>query len=120
MLMFDFRLRLQEVEVNKGRAPSDACAPCAGVAGPLSKAAQSYIACFNAGDALKRTVLPAFTLIGSPVPGLRAVQALVFVTRKLPKPGRVKPPVFFISRMMASTRSSTTRFEVLACSSALS
>ena len=37
------------------------------------------------GDALKRTVLPAFTLIGSPVRGFSALRALVLRTVKVPK-----------------------------------
>jgi hypothetical protein len=42
----------------------------------------------SAGETLNLTVLPAFTLTGSPVRGLSALRAFVLATRKVPKPGR--------------------------------
>src|SRR6202161_3294383 len=65
---------------------------------------------FNTGDALKRTVLPALTLIDSPVRGLSALRALVLRTVNVPKLGSVNFPDFFISLTMASIRSLVARF----------
>src|ERR1700729_453202 len=65
---------------------------------------------FSVGEALKRTVLPAFTLIDSPVRGLRPLRALVLRTMKVPKLGRVKRPLFFNSRTTACMRSPAARF----------
>jgi hypothetical protein len=59
---------------------------------------------------LKRTVLPAFTLIASPVRGVTPLRALVFLTVKVPKLGSVKPPDFLISLTIASIRSAAARF----------
>ena len=52
---------------------------------------------FRLGEALKRTVLPAFTLMAAPVRGLRPLRALVLRTLKVPKLGKVNFPVFFSS-----------------------
>src|ERR1700719_4287138 len=60
---------------------------------------------FRVGDALKRTVLPALTLIDSPVRGLRPLRALVLRTVNVPKLGSVNFPSFFSSLTMASIRS---------------
>src|ERR1700685_552506 len=60
---------------------------------------------FSDGEALKRTVLPAFTLIDSPVRGLSPLRALVLRTVKVPKLGRVNLPAFFSSLTIASMRS---------------
>ena len=68
------------------------------------------MAAFRFDEALKRTVLPALTLIGSPVLGFTPLRAFVFLTVKVPKLGRVKPPVFLISFTMASIRSAAARF----------
>src|SRR6195952_5833093 len=65
---------------------------------------------FRTGEALKRTVFPAFTLIDSPVRGLSALRALVLRTVKVPKLGSVNFPDFFISLTMASIRSLAARF----------
>ena len=46
-------------------------------------------ACFKLGDALNRTVLRAFTLMGSPVRGLRALPAFILRTVKVTKLGKV-------------------------------
>src|SRR5580704_14518874 len=64
---------------------------------------------FSVGDALKRTVFPAFTLIDSPVRGLRPLRALVFRTVNVPKLGSVNLPLFFSSLTMASIRSPAAR-----------
>jgi hypothetical protein len=61
------------------------------------------------GDALKRTVLPALTLIGSPVRGFTPLRALVLRTVKVPKVGRVNLPSFFNSLTIASIRSVAAR-----------
>jgi hypothetical protein len=58
---------------------------------------------------LKRTVLPALTLIDSPVRGLSALRAFVLRTVKVPKLGRVNFPDFFISLTMASINSLVAR-----------
>jgi hypothetical protein len=65
---------------------------------------------FNFGEALKRTVLLAFTLIGSPVRGLRAVRALRFATVTVPKPGSVNLPSRFSSVTIAAMTSPATAF----------
>ena len=65
---------------------------------------------FRLGEALKRTVLPAFTLISSPVRGFTPLRALVLRTVKVPKLGSVNFPFFFISRTIASIRSVAARF----------
>jgi hypothetical protein len=57
---------------------------------------------FKTGEALNRTVLPALTLMDSPVRGLSALRAFVLRTVKVPKPGSVNFPVFFILSTMAS------------------
>jgi hypothetical protein len=57
---------------------------------------------FKTGEALNRTVLPALTLMDSPVRGLSALRAFVLRTVKVPKPGSVNFPVFFIFSTMAS------------------
>ena len=64
--------------------------PGAAAASPGSVPGRLQTAFFRVGDALKRTVLPAFTLIGSPVRGLRPLRALVLRTMKVPKLGSVK------------------------------
>ena len=64
-----------------------------------------YTAVFRVGDALKRTVFPALTFTFSPVRGLSACLALVFRTVKVPKPGSVNFPAFFISLTIAEIRS---------------
>ena len=46
---------------------------------------------------MKRTVLPALTLIASPVRGFSPLRALVFFTVKVPKLGRVNFSDFLIS-----------------------
>jgi hypothetical protein len=46
----------------------------------------------NTGDTLKRTVLPAFTLIFSPVLGFNPMYAFVLTTVNLPKPGSTNFP----------------------------
>ena len=51
---------------------------------------------FSVGDALKRTVLPAFTLTSSPVRGFRPLRAFSFFTVNVPKLGSVNLPCFFI------------------------
>ena len=48
-----------------------------------------YTACFNLGDALNLTVLRVFTLMRSPVRGLRAFPAFILRTVKVPKLGKV-------------------------------
>jgi hypothetical protein len=77
-----------------------------------------YTACFNLGDALNRTVLWAFTLMGSPVRGLRALRAFILRTVKVPKLGKVNLPDFFSSRTMATIRSPTARVAAAPDSSA--
>ena len=59
------------------------------------RGAAGQTAFFSDGDALKRTVLPAFTLIDSPVRGFSPLRALVFRTVKVPKLGSVNLPSFF-------------------------
>jgi hypothetical protein len=68
-----------------------------------------YTACFNLGDALNLTVLRAFTLMGSPVRGLRAFPAFILRTVKVPKLGKVNFPVFFSSCLIACIRSPAAR-----------
>src|SRR6202051_3107639 len=72
---------------------------------------------FSVGEALKRTVLPAFTLMDSPVRGLRPFRAFVFRTVNVPKLGRVNLPLFFSSLTMASIRSPAARFAAAPVSS---
>lgn len=50
---------------------------------------------FRFGLALKRTVLPALTLTGSPVRGLRALRALVFLTVNMPERRKCKTTIPF-------------------------
>ena len=50
---------------------------------------EDQTAFFSVGEALKRTVLPALTLIASPVRGLSPLRALVLRTMKVPKLGSV-------------------------------
>lgn len=50
-----------------------------------SRISKDQTAFFRFGLALKRTVLPALTLTGSPVRGLSALRALVFLTVNVPK-----------------------------------
>jgi hypothetical protein len=50
---------------------------------------------------LNLTVLRAFTLMGSPVRGLRAFPAFILRTVKVPKLGKVNFPVFFSSCLIA-------------------
>src|SRR5471030_326650 len=64
---------------------------------------------FSVGEALKRTVLPAFTLIDSPVRGLSPFRAFVFLTVNVPKLGSVNLPLFFNSLTMASIKSPAAR-----------
>jgi 8-oxo-dGTP pyrophosphatase MutT (NUDIX family) len=54
------------------------------------------------GDALNRTVAPAFTATFSPVFGFRADRFGVSLTVNVPKLRKVKPPVVTISALMAS------------------
>src|SRR5437764_2025927 len=72
----------------------------------------------SVGDALKRTVLPAFTLIDSPVRGLRPLRAFVLRTIKVPKLGNVNRPFFFNSFTMAETRSVAARLAAVPVSPA--
>ena len=72
---------------------------------PNSEVRRYQTAVLRFGDALKRTVLPAFTLTGSPVRGFSALRALVLRTVKVPKLGSVKPPVDFSSFTIAAIRS---------------
>jgi hypothetical protein len=65
---------------------------------------------FKTGEALNRTVLPALILMDSPVRGLSALRAFVLRTVKVPKPGSVNFPVFFISSTMASISPLVARF----------
>ena len=78
--------------------------------GPPFTWSRSQTVAFRLGDALKRTVLPAFTLIGSPVRGFTPLRALVFLTVKVPKLGSVNPPFFFNSFTIASITSAAARF----------
>ena len=100
-------------DVTVGSMPTSIMGPRPGQKGsisprsPLDLSAEAQTACFRLGLALKRTVLPAFTLTGSPVRGFRALRALVFFTVKVPNEGRVKPPSFLSSRTMASIRRRT-------------
>ena len=73
---------------------------------------------FSVGDALNRTVLPAFTLIDSPVRGLSPLRALVLRTVKVPNPGKVNLPVFLSSLTMASIRSPVARLAAAPVNSA--
>src|SRR6185312_10699009 len=65
----------------------------------------------------KRTVLPAFTLIDSPVRGLSPLRAFVFLTVNVPKLGSVNLPLFFSSLTMASIRSPAARLAAAPVSS---
>jgi hypothetical protein len=58
----------------------------------------------------RRTVLPAFTLMDSPVRGFSPFRAFVLRTMKVPKLGKVKRPFFFNSRTIASMTSVAARF----------
>src|ERR1700742_27511 len=73
---------------------------------------------FNVGEALKRTVLPAFTLIDSPVRGFRPLRALVLRTVKVPKLGRVNLPSFFNALTTASINSPAVRLAAVPVSDA--
>src|ERR1700684_303004 len=77
--------------------------------GQTASVTMSQTAFFRVGDALKRTVLPAFTLIDSPVRGLSPFRAFVFRTVNVPKLGSVNLPLFFSSLTMASIRSPAAR-----------
>ena len=70
-----------------------------GAAKPASRGQTLFL---RVGDALKRTVLPALTLIFSPVLGFSGVRALVFRTVNVPKLGRVNSPSFFVHRLQIS------------------
>src|SRR5580698_11396227 len=70
---------------------------------------ESQTAFFSVGEALKRTVLPALTLIDSPVRGFNPFRAFVFRTVNVPKLGSVNLPAFFSSLTMASIRSPAAR-----------
>src|ERR1700712_2852417 len=72
---------------------------------------------FKTGETLNRTVLPALTLMDSPVRGLSALRAFVLRTVKVPKPGSVNFPVFFISSTMASISPLAARFAAAAVNS---
>src|ERR1700742_4494979 len=77
-----------------------------------------YTSFLSDGDTLNLTVLPAFTLTGSPVRGLSALRAFVLATRNVPKLGRVKPPEVVSSLTMASMRSAAARLAATPVSSA--
>ena len=64
------------------------------------------------------TVLRAFTLMGSPVRGLRAFPAFILRTVKVPKLGKVNFPVFFSSCLIACIRSPAARVAAAPVSSA--
>ena len=72
---------------------------------------------FSVGEALKRTVLPALTLMDSPVRGLRPLRALVLRTVKVPKLGSVNLPFFLSYRTIASIRSPAARLAAAPVSS---
>jgi hypothetical protein len=65
-------------------------------------------ALFSTGEALNRTVFPAFTRIGSPVRGLTPLRALVRRTENVPKPGKVNFCFRFNSLTIASITASAT------------
>src|ERR1700690_3072075 len=77
--------------------------------GQTASVTMPQTAFFSVGEALKRTVLPAFTLIDSPVRGLSPFRAFVFLTVNVPKLGSVNLPLFFSSLTMASIRSPAAR-----------
>jgi hypothetical protein len=79
---------------------------------------ERYTVLFRIGDALNRTVFPAFTLIDAPVLGSSAFRAFVLRTMKVPKLGSVNLPVFFISLTTASIKSAVARFAVAPLTSA--
>src|SRR3954451_3095580 len=66
---------------------------------PAPRVRDAPIVALNTGDALKRTVVRAFTLIFSRVRGFIMTRALVWTTVKRPKRGRVNRP----SRLMCAT-----------------
>src|SRR6185437_15703203 len=86
--------------------------------GPDTNRAVAQTAFFRVGEALKRTVLPALTLIDSPVCGLRPLRAFVLRTVKVPKLGRVNLPDFFSSLTMASITAPAVRVAAAPVSSA--
>src|SRR6185437_14072779 len=86
--------------------------------GPDTNRAVAQTAFFSDGEALKRTVLPAFTLIDSPVRGLRPLRAFVLRTVKVPKLGRVNLPSFFSALTTASISSPAARLAAAPVSSA--
>src|ERR1700749_74353 len=84
----------------------------------LVEVTRPYTAFLRDGEALKRTVLPAFTLIDSPVRGLRPLRALVLRTVKVPKLGRVNLPSFFNALTTASINSPAVRLAAVPVSDA--
>ena len=69
-----------------------------------------YTAFFKTGEALNRTVFPAFTLTGSPVRGFSAFRAFILCTVKVPNPGSVNLPEFFSSLTIAPSKAAVARF----------
>src|SRR3984885_14426452 len=95
---------MQGQGAKQGKSQGASCAP-----GPDRRWVAAQTVFFSVGEALKRTVLPAFTLIDSPVRGLSPLRALVLRTVKVPKLGKVNFPSFFISLTIASIRSLVAR-----------
>src|ERR1700734_1499429 len=104
---------MQGQGAKQGKSQGASCAP-----GPDRRWVAAQTVFFSVGEALKRTVLPAFTLIDSPVRGLSPLRALVLRTVKVPKLGKVNLPSFFNSLTMASIKSPAARFAAAPVSSA--
>lgn len=79
---------------------------CMTAATPMAKRQTDFL---SIGEALKRTLLSAFTQTASPIPGLSALRARVFFRVKQPRDGSANLPSVFNSLMIASIRSAATR-----------
>jgi len=73
-------------------------------------ACSHYTAFFKTGDALNRTVFPAFTLTGSPVRGFSAFRAFILRTVNVPNPGSVNLADFLSSLTIEFSNALAARF----------